>query len=167
MNRFGLCPVWCLLAIGCLSPSAQAATSANIPVSATVTAGCLVIGGTSNYGTLDFGSASSLATSTLTAALPGVVLQCTPGVSLTMTVDGGQHNVSGRRLQRVTGGTQQIGYALFRDAGLTQSLGISQSVAVAYSDAANISLPVYGRLVLPGNLPAGQYSDVLQVTLSW
>jgi spore coat protein U-like protein len=163
MNRFGMC----LWVAGCLCSSAQAATSANIPVSATVTAGCLVIGGASNFGTLNFGSYSALATSTATASLPGVVLQCTPGVSLTMAVDGGQHNVSGRRLQQVSGGTQQIAYQLFRDAGLTQSLGISQSVAVAYTDAANISLPIYGRLVLPGNLPGGQYSDVLQVTLSW
>ena len=41
-----------------------------------------------------------------------------------------------------------------------------QSVAVAYSDANNISLPIYGQVQLPGNQPGGTYSDVLQVQLA-
>ena len=39
-----------------------AATSQNFQVSATITAGCLVVGGVSNYGSLSFGSQSALAT---------------------------------------------------------------------------------------------------------
>jgi len=157
-----------LIGACCLPMPLAAITSQTLVVNATVAAGCLVVGGVTSYGTLDFGSYANSSTSTVVAQMPstGVRLQCTPGVALNMTVDGGQYNASGRRLQR-SGGTQQVGYQLFRDAGLSQALPIGQSVAVVYSDATNISLPIYGRLVLPGNLPSGQYSDVLQVQLSW
>lgn len=112
-------------------------------------------GGVSNYGGLNFGSRSALATGTVQVALTGgVTLQCTPGVALNMTVDGGQYNSGGRRMQ-ISGGSAKVAYALFRDAAYSQSLGIGQSVAVAYSDANNISLPIYGQVQLPGNQPGG------------
>ncbi|WP_414706531.1 spore coat protein U domain-containing protein [Pseudomonas sp. UBA800] len=46
-------------------------------------------------------------------------------------------------------------------------MGIGQSVTVSYSDPMAIKLPVYGRTQLSGTLPAGTYSDVVQVTVSW
>ncbi|MBV6753529.1 spore coat U domain-containing protein [Pseudomonas chlororaphis] len=144
-----------------------AVTSASFQVSASIVAGCLVVGGGSNYGNLNYGSYSALSTSTVSSALTGgVQLQCTPGVTLSMSVDGGQNNSSGRHL-KLNSGSAQVAYQLFSDAGLSQSLGISQSISVAYDNANNISLPIYGRVVLPGNQPAGTYSDVLQVQLSW
>lgn len=161
---------WATLAVitGWAMPlSLLAVTSQTIQVSATIAAGCLVVGGGTNYGSLAFGSYSSLSTSPVSVALSGgVTLQCTPGVTLNMTVDGGLHNASGRRMQ-LNSGSAQVAYQLFQDAALSQSLGISQSVSVAYSNANNITLPIYGRVVLPGNLPGGTYSDVLQVQLSW
>lgn len=160
---------WAVLAVitGWGMPlSLLAVTTQTIQVSATIAAGCLVVGGGTNYGSLAFGSYSSLSTSTVSVALSGGTLQCTPGVTLNMTVDGGLHNVSGRRMQ-LNSGSAQVAYQLFRDAAFSQSLGISQSVSVAYSNANNITLPIYGRVVLPGNQPGGTYSDVLQVQLSW
>ena len=157
-----------LLACGLAIPlPLSAVPSQSFQVSATITPGCLVVGGGSNYGALAYGSYSALATSTVTAALTGgVTLQCTPGVTLNMSVDGGLHNSAGRNLQLNTG-SARVAYQLFRDAAFSQSLGISQSVSVAYSDANNISLPIYGRVQLPGNQPGGTYSDTLQVQLSW
>lgn len=157
----------CLLSTALLPLPLAAVTGSTFLVSATVAAGCLVVGGVTNYGSLNFGTSPALATSVMTATLVGgVQLQCTPGVTLNMTVNGGQYSTTTRNLQ-LNGGSARVAYQLFRDVALTQSLGISQSVAVAYSDANNISLPVYGRLQLPGNTPAGQYSDVVQVQLSW
>jgi spore coat protein U-like protein len=60
-----------------------------------------------------------------------------------------------------------VPYQLFSDAAFSESLGIGQSVAVAYSDANNIRLPIYAQVQLPGDQPGGIYSDVLQVQLSW
>ncbi|MGE8065853.1 Csu type fimbrial protein [Pseudomonas sp. NPDC089569] len=161
------CAALLLLCAGGLPLPLAGATSQSFQVSATVTAGCLVVGGGSNYGSLAFGSRSALATGTVQVALTGgVQLQCTPGVTLNMTVDGGQYNSGGRYMQLSTG-SNRVAYQLFRDAAFSQSLGIGQSVAVAYSDANNISLPIYGQVQLPGNQPGGTYSDVLQVQLSW
>ena len=144
-----------------------AVTSQSFQVSATVTAGCLVMGGVSNYGNLDFGTQSALATNTVQVQLSdGVQLQCTPGVTLNMSVDGGQYNSNGRHLQ-LDGGSARVAYQLFSDAAFSENLGIGQSVAVAYSDANNIRLPIYGQVQLPGEQPGGIYSDVLQVQLSW
>lgn len=144
-----------------------AATSQTFQVSATVTPGCLVVGGGANYGSLNFGSRSALATGTVQVALSGgVQLQCTPGVTLNMSVDGGQFNSSGRHLQ-LSGASNRVSYQLFRDAAFSQALGIGQSVAVAYTDANNIRLPIYAQVQLPGTQPGGTYNDVLQVQLSW
>lgn len=144
-----------------------AVTTQSFQVSATITPGCLIVGGGSNYGALTYGSYSALATGTVTAALTGgVTLQCTPGVALSMSVDAGLHSSTGRNMQ-LNSGSARVGYQLFRDAAFSQSLGVSQSVSVTYSDANNISLPIYGRVVLPGTQPGGTYSDVLQVQLSW
>ncbi|AZE56086.1 Sigma-fimbriae uncharacterized subunit [Pseudomonas synxantha] len=158
--------VW--LACGLALPLPLAAvTSQSFQVSATITPGCLIVGGGSNYGALAYGSYSALATGTVTAVLTGgVTLQCTPGVALSMSVNGGLHSSTGRNLQLNTG-SARVAYQLFRDAAFSQSLGISQSVSVSYSDANTISLPIYGRVVLPGNQPGGTYSDTLQVQLSW
>ncbi|MEX3777447.1 spore coat U domain-containing protein [Pseudomonas sp. MYb118] len=161
---------WAALLVICtisLPAPLTAATSQSFQVSATVVPGCLVVGGVSNYGSLNFGSQSALATSTVRVALTaGVQLQCTPGVTLTMSVDGGQYNNSGRHMQLSTG-SNRVAYQLFRDAAYSQSLGIGQSVTVAYADANNIRLPIYGQVQLPGNQPGGTYSDVLQVQLSF
>ncbi|QLG96397.1 spore coat protein U domain-containing protein [Pseudomonas yamanorum] len=147
--------------------SLLAVTSQTFQVSATIIPGCLVVGGGSNYGNLTFGTYSALSTSTVSVALSGgVTLQCTPGVTLNMSVDGGLHNSSGRHMQ-LNSGSALVTYQLFQDAALSQSLGISQSVSVAYSNANTITLPIYGRVQLPGNQPGGTYSDVLQVQLSW
>ncbi|EJN27542.1 putative secreted protein [Pseudomonas sp. GM78] len=166
MRRHG-CAALLLLGAGLLPLPLTAATSQSFQVSATVTAGCLVVGGVSNYGSLNFGSRSALASGTVQVALTGgVQLQCTPGVTLNMSIDGGQYNSGGRHMQLSTG-SNRVAYQLFRDAAYSQTLGIGQSVAVAYGDANNISLPIYGQVQLPGNQPGGTYSDVLQVQLSW
>ncbi|WP_419793670.1 spore coat U domain-containing protein [Pseudomonas palleroniana] len=166
MNRVGWAALVVCLGWG-MPVSLLAVTSQSFQVSATITPGCLVVGGGTNYGSLAFGTYSALATSTASIALTGgVTLQCTPGVALNMSVDGGLYNASGRRMQ-LNSGTAQVAYQLFRDAAFSQSLGISQSVSVTYSNANNITLPIYGRVQLPGNQPGGTYSDTLQVQLSW
>src|ERR1700739_450064 len=110
-----------LLCAGAVPLPLAAVTSQSFQVSATITPGCLVVGGVSNYGGLNFGSCSALGTGTVEVALTGgVQVACTPGVTLNMTVDGGQYNSGGRRMQ-ISGGSAKVAYALFRDAAYSQS----------------------------------------------
>ncbi|MFJ3368123.1 spore coat U domain-containing protein [Pseudomonas sp. NPDC086251] len=160
-------PLIALALLWAISRPLLAVTSQSFQVSANVTPGCLVSGGVSHYGTLDFGSHPAVTTDTVNIALSGgLQLQCTSGVTLTLLVDGGQHNTSGRHLQLGTS-ANRVSYQLFRDVGLSQTLGIGQSVAVTYSDANNIRLPIYAQVQLPGDQPVGIYRDVLLVQLSW
>lgn len=160
----------CLAGVGLLlTAPLDAATSSTFQVSAQITAGCLVVGGVTSYGLLDFGTRSALSTASLTTSLGGttVTFQCTPGVGLSMSLDGGQNSASGTRNLKRSGGTQLLAYQLYSDAAFTQALGIAASVAVSYSDPSAIKLPVYGRTQLSGTLPAGTYTDVVQVTVTW
>lgn len=157
---------------GCLLMLADplgAATTSTFAVNAQVVAGCLVTGGATQYGTLNYGTQSALSTAVLSTALGGssVSLQCTPGVVLSMSLDAGQNANAGVRNLKRTGGTQVVPYQLYQDAGLAQGIGIGQNVNVSYADPAAVRLPVYGKLQLPGTVPAGTYSDVVQVTLTW
>ncbi|TDF81519.1 spore coat U domain-containing protein [Pseudomonas sp. H9] len=154
----------------CLAPAPlPAALTSTFQVSAQVVAGCLVVGGVSTYGNLDFGNYSALISGPVTTALSGttVTLQCTPGVNLSMSINAGQNSSSGSRNLKRSSSSQLVAYQLFSDAGFSQNLGIDQSVALSYSDANTIKLPVYARAQLTGTLPAGSYTDVVQVQLTW
>ena len=155
---------------------AQAETSKTFAVSATVSPGCAVDGvGMSGdagaMGTLTFTSQSSLSTSTLQADLSAsqaIRLRCTPGVSLTMSIDGGLHQATGRTLQ-LGATTKRLPYSLCVDAGCVGAIGINQakSINVTATNMNDVRLPIYGQLTLPGNTPPGTYTDTLTVTLSW
>lgn len=143
------------------------ATTAVIQVSAAIEPGCLIVGGSTQFGTLEFGRFPAVGAQTVSVqSTDAVQLQCTPGVVLNMTVGGGQYHNNGRHLQ-LEGGAAQIAYELFNDAALSQALETGQRFAVDFTNAAAIKVPVYGRANLRGNLPAGRYSDVVQVELSW
>lgn len=162
---------------GATAGVARAETSKNFGVSATIQAGCAIdglgmSGDAGHMGTLTFASQPSVATTTVQTSLSGsqtVILRCTPGVLLTMTIDGGLHQgTANRNLQRA-GPAERLVYSLCADAGCGQAIGISQGIAVPVTTANmnNVSLPIYGRLTLPGNAVPGNYTDTLTITLSW
>lgn len=159
-------------------PVAQAETTAQFDVSATITSGCLVdgLGSSGNagrIGTLDFGIDSTFSTAIHTATTTGgqtIRLRCTPGANLTMSIDGGSHAAAGaRNLQLGANSSARIAYALCRDAGCTLpiAIGTPYAVPVSGTNSEDVLLPVYGRLALPGTRPAGTYTDTLTVTLTW
>lgn len=166
------------LAAACCASGAPAQTSAAFDVSATIQTGCGVDGVTDGsdagtIGVLDFGTDSALSTATRTAnvaASQAIRLRCTPGAVLNMRIDGGQYVTSGvRAMQLGTSTAQRLQYRLYRDAGFTQEIVINVNVPITVT-AANMNdvrLPVYARLVLPGNRQSGIYTDRVLVTLDW
>ncbi|MBF5014017.1 spore coat U domain-containing protein [Burkholderia pseudomultivorans] len=148
-------------------------TTATFTVSAQVVAGCGVAGGGAgsglNFGTLDFGAHPAIATGDLSAATSGSTLQieCSPGSTLKMSVDGGGQPSAGNTQRNLQGpGGARVAYRLYADAAHTRAIGIGQAVSIPVSGTT--SLPIYGALTLPGGaVPAGTYTDVAQVTLSY
>ncbi|MDA8481131.1 spore coat U domain-containing protein [Citrobacter sp. Awk 4] len=152
--------------------AAQAVTTQSFQLSATVTPGCSITTGSGGVlGTLDFGRYSGVETRQVnTRFVPNAALSlaCTPGVSLSMSIDGGRHFTSVRNMQR-SEDTQRVAYRLYSASSLAANseIGVNQPVSVVYSDSNNIALPLFGVAFLTGFSPAGNYSDQLTVTLSW
>lgn len=168
----------CLLAAaawppGCLSDTLLPTTH-TLTVSAQIVTGCSVIngsGGTLNLGMLNFGTWPAVATGPVGAAQvsgSGVQIQCTPGLNLSMTVDGGLHPTAGNSQRNLLGpNATSIAYQLYADAGHTRPIGIGEALAVPVSGG-TVTLPIYGGLTLPGpTVPPGTYTDTVQVTLSY
>jgi spore coat protein U-like protein len=156
---------------------AQASPTDTFMVSATITPGCLVNNSiptdgaqVGTLGSLAFGTASALSEETRSASLIAsgtFTLSCTPGIALNMRIDGGLQPTTERQLQRA-GGSETLAYQLYQDAASQHAIGIDQPVAIDTTTAPDdIPLPVWGKVTLPGNLPAGNYHDELVLTLEW
>ncbi len=166
-----ICGLW--PAIG--GTATPIATSASFAVNAIVSTGCLVVSNPTQvsgvqFGTLDFGSQSAVSGATATAWLSAgggsmAQVQCTSGATVTITFDSGLNALGNQR--RLRRGTSYVPYNLYTSAGMgtsyTPGVGIPLDTTVGAT-----TLPVYGRaLPPPSGLPAGQYTDTVQVTLSW
>ena len=154
------------------SAAAFGITTQNFQVSATITPGCSVTSGTGGvYGTLNFGTRSGVDASRVTTSFipnTSLSLACTPGVALSMSINGGQNYTTVRRMLR-NGGTQAVPYRLYTSSSLAANteIGVNQPVSLSYTNSNNITLPIFGAAQLTGFSPAGNYTDQLTVTLSW
>lgn len=151
---------------------ASAVTTQSFQVGATITPGCSVASGTGGiFGTLNFGSHTGVENGVRSSSLlpdTSLALACTPGVALSMTIDGGKNYTTLRNMVR-TGSTEAVPYRLYTSGALTANTEIlvNQAVAITYSNSNNITLPIFGAAQLTGFSPAGTYTDQLTVTLSW
>ncbi|CAB3961368.1 spore coat protein U domain-contain protein [Burkholderia aenigmatica] len=148
-------------------------TTRTFAVSAQIVSGCGVAGGGSgtglDFGTLDFGTYPAVAAGQAVATSGGSALQieCSPGTTLKMSVDGGMHPTGGNTQRNLaSAGNALIAYRLYADASRTTVLAVGQPVSIPASGV--VSLPIYGALTLPGGAtPPGTYTDTAQVTLSY
>lgn len=152
------------------SPRAWSLPTSTFQVSASIVAGCVISGtNTGVFGALNFGSQSGVSATTVNASFvqsTSINLACTPGTTLSMSINQGSNFTTTRNL-KLPGYSSTVPYTLFRDASRTTVIPVNQSVPLSYSNASNITLPIYGQLKLPGTARAGVYTDTLTVTLSW
>ncbi|WP_039056667.1 spore coat U domain-containing protein [Enterobacter sp. Bisph1] len=158
---------------GVLVPAAAlAVTTQTFTVGATVAPGCSVgrdSGGV--LGTLNFGTRPGVQSGRVTTSfIPNAQfsLACTPGVALTMSINGGQNFSTVRNMQR-SGAMDRVPYRLYTSSTLAPNseIGVNQAVSVTYSNSNAITLAIFGAAQLTGFSPAGTYTDQLTVTLSW
>ncbi|MGP3593353.1 Csu type fimbrial protein [Vagococcus sp. WN89Y] len=149
---------------------AIAITTQSFTVGATITPGCLVASGNGSVlGSLNFGTRSGVQSGQLTTSfVQSTTLGCTPGVALSMSINGGQNYSTVRNMQR-SGATDRVPYRLYSNSSLAANteIGVNQAVSITYTDSNNIVLPIFGVAQLTGMSPAGTYTDQLTVTLSW
>lgn len=141
-------------------------------VSATIANGCVVSGtNTGVFGTLNFGTQPGVGSVSASASYvqsSTITLACTPGTTLNMSINGGSNYSSTRNL-KIANNTDLVAYSLYTSAthSAASAIPVNQNVALTYSNANNITLPIYGLLQMSGVRRAGTYSDTLTVTLSW
>ncbi|MEM6161519.1 spore coat U domain-containing protein [Erwinia sp. P6884] len=162
----------CLILLFISGGSSGALPTKPFQVTASIVNGCVISGtNTSVFGALDFGSYPGVGDRSVTAGFvqnATLNLACTPGTTLSMSIDGGSNYTTTRNL-RVANNSNLVGYTLYSSAtySATSAIPVNQNVALSYSNANNITLPLYGLLQLSGVNRAGTYSDTLRVTLSW
>ncbi len=152
-----------------LVPAAMAVTSQSFKVSATIVPGCAVSTGSGGLlGTLNFGTHTGVESAPVsTSFVPNGALSiaCTPGVALSMSINGGQNYASVRRMTR-NGGNDVVGYRLYSSSSLAANseIGVNQAIPVTYTNSNNIALPLFGVALLTGFSPAGTtYRDLVMV----
>jgi spore coat protein U-like protein len=140
------------------SPAALA-QNATLNVSATVDASCDV-----NGGTLEFGSYNAASEATGEATF---TYSCTGGPDITVTLGSGQSPQDGNRAMVRAGGGDTLSYQLFKNAARDEPWGLgSDGIDVSVASTDVVAVDVYGLIAAGQNVPAGDYSDSVQITLT-
>lgn len=157
----------------------QAATTVTGVINATLTltTSCLVNGATGtsglDFGTLSFGTATSLFTEAdgqvLGSGGGALTIQCSAGTSPVITVGAGAHDGLS------TGGTRALSdsnghfvpYDLYSDTGHSTLVAINGTIAPGLSTGVAQTINLYGKAVGKTGLPAGSYTDVINVSLTF
>ncbi len=150
---------------------AGAETARPFAVSARIVAGCSIAADAAGrWGAIDLGTVSGAAAGTtaqgalVSTVGAGIAIECTPGLSATLSADTGDHpdGGGGRRLM-LSGGTATIGYILYADGATTPW---TAALPLSFGTGQRL-LPVRAVATLAGPAPAGRYTDTIRVTLSW
>ena len=182
----GLALAFCLGA----GPAAAGTLSGTLQSQMQLTAGCMVAGSSGStagvtFGTLDFGSRPGTFTGIVTATPSGgegvsgpTQLVCSPEV-LGINIQVGPGSYAGQgtgigtgsRAMRNASTAAYIPYELYRDAGHTQPYPAGSAITGINvpANGAAFALPIHGQINKsnPTALPAGTYTDTLQVTVTY
>jgi spore coat protein U-like protein len=159
--------------------AAQASVSGSMGVQLQLENGCIVSGSTDplsavDFGTMDFGAAPTIFTENLhaQAMISGstVQLECSAGAALNILVGSGQNASGGVR--RMAAGGNFVQYRLFTQpngGGVEYSVGggaLNLSATVPGAGG-TFDLPVHGVVAPQAGLAAGNYSDLVSITLTF
>ncbi|MEN5302781.1 spore coat U domain-containing protein [Pseudomonas sp. TWI628] len=162
-----------------LSGSAVAADFL-VEVRVLVQRGCMLVtqqrdAGAQALGRIDLGTTARL--DGPDAPLSGVLLsqrpprlECNPDTPYQVRVDGGQHGGVGelRFLASHDTKAKPIPYRLFRDAAWREPVVVGEPHAARVPGSGSVELPLYARIDKLAWVPrAGQYADLLKVTVTW
>lgn len=152
---------------------ATGTNSASAAFSFTATATVLPQCGSYVTTAMNFGNVSgSIATNIDQTAQ--LTLTCLKNTAYQVSLNNGQNNPSGTSTRRmrttVAGSSYYLGYELYRDAARSQRWGNTLTVDTVggVGTGAAQQLTIYGRVPpVAGQPPAGTYSDVINVTITY
>lgn len=155
-------PIWLpVIAAATLAPGTVLAQTktAQFAVRAQVVADCQV-----TAQDLNFGVYSSATASTATTV---VTVRCTPGSAATVSLDGGG---SGNPQARRMSGPANLNYQVFRDAALQDPIntaGAAWQLSGQENTGQTVTYTVYGQTPAGQVVPAGNYVDMVRVTVQF
>lgn len=152
------------------SGSSYAATdTANLDVSATVSANCTISTAAVAFGTYDpvVTHASTALTSTGT-----VTTTCTKDAAVAITLGQGANANTGSTdaapVRRMISGTNYLSYQLYTDEARTAVWGNDATVDVPVTGTGTaVNTTVYGSVLAGQNVPAGSYTDTVVATVTF
>lgn len=162
-----------------LTPATQAATTVTGQVTASLvlTSSCQVNGvvGSSNlnFGTLNFGTTSSLFTQASSQVLSGgggaMSILCSSGTAPVIKVRAGSHDgqATGGARALADGAGHFVPYDFYTDTGFSNLLAIDGTISLATSTGTAQTINLYGKAVGVAGLPAGTYTDTVAVELTF
>jgi spore coat protein U-like protein len=160
-----------VVSAGLISPG-RAETTKSFPVTAVVANGCVITSdGAGGLGSIALGTTPGTAGSSVQASLispggAGLAIECTPGVTGSLSADNGDHPVSGARYLKRTTGTATIPYLLYLNGSSTAWTTGALSLPFVAGTGKRL-IPLVARATLPAMTAAGSYSDNVRITVSW
>ena len=95
-----------------------------------------------------------------------VTVLCTPGLAPKVTVGAGANDAGNVRQLAYLG--QTVAYRLYMDSARQDEITIGRQISLGTAAPSALTLPIFARASSNGlALPAGTYTDTVQVTLSW
>ncbi|QIL73670.1 spore coat protein U domain-containing protein [Diaphorobacter sp. HDW4B] len=151
------------MALGFVMSAHAGSETTTFNVKITITDNCTITGLAASD--VDFGSV--VRSNTAPDAQGNLVVICSSGTPYTVGLNNGA-NYNGT-LRTMILGTNQIPYALYKDAGRTDAWGSAGTALFSGTGTGNgVNLPVYGRISTGAtNVPAGSYIDTVTATLSY
>lgn len=156
-----------LAALATFGSNSHAASpqTANITVSAQISANCTISAGNMAFGAYDPIVANAAGGSDVTATAD-ITTTCTTGSSPLINLSLGD-NSPGAGLRRMASGSDLLNYNLYTDSGHNTVWGDSSNIAATTPDGTAQINTVYGLLPKGQNKPVGSYSDVVVASVSF
>jgi spore coat protein U-like protein len=155
-----------LTALVVAAPAFATSQTANLSVTASVSANCTITTSPVAFGPYDPVSANAATNLTAQGA---VNVACTKGTPATIDLGNGGNFSGGTR--RMGSGSDFLNYSLWRDAALTQpwGSGIAGGGTQAYNAAtkAVTAVTVYGMVPAAQDVTVGNYSDTVVATINY
>ena len=141
------------------APAFSQTKTAQFAVRAQVVADCQVAAQDLDFGTYNSDNAATASTT--------VTVRCTPGSAATISLDGGG---SGNPQARRMSGPANLGYQLYRDPALNDPIntgGAAWQLPGASNTGQMVTYTIHGQIPAGQTVPAGNYVDMVRVTVQF